>query len=302
MIDDGRGNSPYNVPMQTNSPVQLFAIEAGGLRPLPVATAVTSFNGLYDDLALGVYSALRTFEHNKFLYLEQHIARTNRSAQLLDWDYALDERRLRQALHEACTAYSLPDARVRFDILAKPALHLGSHSRELIGLMPFTAVPAKLYQKGVTVGFAQELQRTRPLAKTADFALARQVYAQRTEHFEYLLLNAAGVILEGTGTNFFAVKNGVLHTAGSGVLEGITRRILLDLAVELEIPLSLEAVTVADIPDLAEAAISGSSRALLPVVKIADQVVGNGRPGPICQRLLSAYNTFVSQQIKLAIE
>lgn len=293
---------PIMVPMQPDTQVQLFAIEAGGPRPLPVPAGVTSFDGLYDGLALGVYSALCTFEHNKFLYLQQHIERTKRSAQLLGWEYDLDEGRLRRALHETCTAYPFANARVRFDILAEPATHLGTSSRELVGLMPFQGTKSSYYENGVSVGFAQTLHRERPLAKTADFAQARRPYAHKSEHYEFLLLGPEGTILEGTGTNFYAVKNGIFHTAGSGVLEGITRNILLDLAVELGIPLSLEAVTVADIPVLEEAAISGSSRGLLPVVQIEDQVVGNGRPGPICQHLLSAYNTFVSEQIRLAIE
>lgn len=293
---------PIMGPMQSEAQVQLFAVEADGPRPLPVPPGVTSFDGLYDGLALGVYSALCTFAHNKFLYLQQHIDRTKRSAQLLGWQYDLDEGRLRRALHETCSAYPFANARVRFDILAEPAARLGSTSRELVGLMPFAGIPASYYEDGVSVGFAQTLQRERPLAKTADFAQARRPYAHKSEHYEFLLLGAGGTILEGTGTNFYAVKNGVFHTAGSGVLEGITRKILLDLAAGLGIPLNLEAVTVADIPALEEAAISGSSRGLVPVVQIEEQVVGDGRPGPICQRLLSAYNTFVSEQIKLAIE
>ncbi|MCA9955483.1 MAG: hypothetical protein KC434_12225, partial [Anaerolineales bacterium] len=64
---------------------------------------------------------------------------------------------------------------------------------------------------------------------------------------------------------------------------------------------SLEPIHVAQIPQLSEAALSGSSRALLPVVQIGDQVVGNGRPGPICQKILAAYNQFVAQEIKTAI-
>ncbi|MCA9944659.1 MAG: hypothetical protein KC449_14315, partial [Anaerolineales bacterium] len=58
---------------------------------------------------------------------------------------------------------------------------------------------------------------------------------------------------------------------------------------------------VADIPKLREAALSSASRALLPVVQIGEQLVGNGRPGPICQQLLSAYNDFVAREAKTAI-
>ena len=281
--------------------VQLFAVEMDGIRPLPVPDQVTSFDQLYDGLDLGVYSALRTFAHNKFLYLEHHIERTRRSMALLGWPDELDEARLRRGLHEACTQYPQPEARVRFDFLASPPHHLGTNSRLLIGLMPFTPPPPELYARGVHVGFAPDLARANPLAKTADFAQKRQAYKANANVYEFLLLSEAGAILEGTSTNFYGVLDGVFHTAGEGVLAGITRKIILDLAAELGIPVSLEPVTVAQIPQLSEAALSGSSRALLPVVQIGDVVVGNGRPGPISQQILAAYNAFVAREVKTAI-
>jgi branched-chain amino acid aminotransferase len=281
--------------------VQLFALEDGAIRSLPVKDMVRGFDQLYNDLELGVYSALRTFDHNKFLYLSHHIQRTRDSMKLLGWADELDDTDLRHGLHAACSQYPLPEARVRFDYLAAPPRHLGTESRLLIGLMPFTAPPPELYQSGVRVGFAPDLARKNPLAKTADFAQARLAYKVGGEIYEYLLLNEQNQILEGTGTNFYGVLDGILHTAGTGVLAGITRKIILDLAAELNIPVSLEPICVAEISQLSEAALSGSSRALLPVVQIGEEVVGNGRPGPICQQLLAAYNEFVAREVKTAV-
>ena len=61
------------------SEFQLFAVEDAGPRPLPVPPEATQFTDLYRGLPLGVYDALRTFDHNKFLYLNRHLARTERS-------------------------------------------------------------------------------------------------------------------------------------------------------------------------------------------------------------------------------
>ncbi|HEX6386479.1 MAG TPA: aminotransferase class IV [Anaerolineae bacterium] len=284
------------------SQLQLYAVTEWGAKSLPVPEKATTFDDLYDDLALGVYSALRTHQHNKFLWLEAHLDRTERSMALLGWDFRLDRERLRQALHDVCTAYPLPEARVRFDVLAEPAYRLGTDSRVLIVLMPFVPIPERLYKEGVKVEFARNLARERPLAKTADFALKRRAYPAGAETYEYLMLNEQGYILEGTGTNFYGVRDGALRTASDGVLEGVTRSIILKLAAELEIPVRLEAVHVDEIPSLEEAALSGSSRGLLPVVNIAGQLVGDGRPGPICRRLLAAYKDFVAREIKTAVE
>jgi branched-subunit amino acid aminotransferase/4-amino-4-deoxychorismate lyase len=224
---------------------------------------------------------------------------------LLGWAYRLDRPRLCAALHRAVSASPAAENRVRIDVLAEPALGLGSRSRELIALQPFTPPPDELYETGVAVDFALDLAREQPLAKTADFAVRRPVTGGlapgTAAPYEYLLLSPDGYILEGTGTNFYGVCDGVVYTAGEGVLEGITREIILGLIGELGIPLRPEAVHRDDVTRLDEAALSGSSRAFLPVVSIAGQTVGDGRPGPVSRRILKAYTAFVAENIMTAI-
>jgi branched-chain amino acid aminotransferase len=285
--------------------LQLFAVTEAGSERVALPEDTISIDDLYGELALGVYSALRTFSHNRFLCLDEHLARTKRSMALLGWSYQFDEISLRRALHQACTGYPLPDARVRFDVLAEPARRLGTESRVLIALRPFEPVSSHAYAQGVSVGFAPGLSRERPQAKMADFAMKRHHYS--VDHpnpvvYEYLITDEAGHILEGTGSNFFGVRKGVVFTAGDGVLEGITREIILSLLPELNILLRLEPIHSDEIAELDEAGMSSSSRALLPVVEIEGQVIGDGRPGPICQRILVAYNEFVARKIKTAVD
>ncbi len=304
---------------------QFFAVEDAGPRPLPVPAGAGQFPDLYGGLPLGVYTALRTFDHNKFLYLNRHLARMERSMALLGWSYRLDRARLLRSLHGVVSAAPWPEMRLRIDVLAEAAV-VGladtttvSVGRELIALQPFTPPPPELYASGVAVDYAPGLSRPNPLAKTADFAAQRPVGGglralegadspmtttdggQKPVPYEYLLLDDRRHILEGAGTNFWAVRDGVVYTAGEGVLEGITREIVLTLIPELGIPLRLEAVAAADVARLDEAALSGSSRAFLPVVSIAGQTVGDGRPGPITRRVLDAYNAFVTRNIRPAL-
>lgn len=282
--------------------VQLFAVTEAGAQSLVVPPGVRSFDDLYDGLALGVYSALRTFEHEKFLCLQEHIKRTKRSMVLLGWDYQLDETLLRQTLHQVCSAYLGANMRVRFDVLAEPASHLRSDSRVLVALMPFSPPPPELYEHGVAVDFAPDLVRNQPLAKTAGFAQRRRRYPLgQSGVYEYLMLDENGRLLEGTGTNFYGVREGIVYTAGEGVLEGITRQIVLDLLPEIDIPVRLQGITKDEIESLDEAFLSGSSRAILPVVNIAGRQIGNGTPGAIGRRLLMAYNDFVARSIRTAV-
>ena len=298
---------------------RLFAVEDAGPRPLAVPPDAAQFADLYHALPLGVYDALRTFEHNKFLYLSRHLARTERSMALLGWTYTLDRPRLLRALHDIVTSSGWPEMRARIDVLAGPAEALGSGSRELIAIQPFSPPPPELYERGVVVDFAAGLTRNQPLVKTATFAARRPVSAGLAQlestgneileseeqaaaaPYEFLLLDEQRRILEGTGTNFWAMRDGVVYTAGEGVLEGVTREIVLKLVSDLGIKLRLEAVGADEIETLDEAALSGSSRAFLPIVEIAGQPVGDGRPGPLPRRILAAYNDFVAQNVKTAV-
>jgi branched-chain amino acid aminotransferase len=223
--------------------------------------------------------------------------------QLLHWDYHLDRSRLKRALHLATTEYPADDARVRFDILSWPATSLGTDSRELIALTPFKPEPKQCYTMGVGVDFVPELVRDEPLAKTAEFAERRMkmLPARSRMHYEYLMLDQNDNLLEGTMTNFWAVRDGQVWTAGEGVLEGITRKILLNLIPELGIPVYEVATNKRDLPYLDEAFLSGSSRAVMPVVRIAHFEIGNGHPGLITRQILRAYQDYVMKHIKPAI-
>jgi branched-subunit amino acid aminotransferase/4-amino-4-deoxychorismate lyase len=248
----------------------LYAIEDSGVIELPVAKArATAATGLYQCMELGVYSALRTFEHCKFLHLDHHVVRTRKSMQRLGWRYPWNESRLRRSLDAVCAVAPFDEMRVRFDILAAGAVSLGTRSRELIALTAFTPPPPELYERGVSVATTVAIQREDPLVKTANFVTDRSVIEASAPHaYEHLIVDARGAILEGLSSNFYAVREGVLYTAGEKILEGVTRRIVLQCAHELSIPVVFDAPGVNTVTQFDEAAISSSSRGLLPVVHI----------------------------------
>lgn len=300
--EDGGGDLQTFATLIHMSDIQLFAILENRIEHLPVAAEAASFKELYDGMPLGVYSSLLAFEQNKFLGLDGHIARTRQSVALLGWDEPLDEQRLRAGLHNILSAQPAQQARVRYDYLAAPIDVTGEQTRLLVAIRPFPGIPAEVYEEGVTVGFAKTLHRENPLAKTAAFVNDRQKYPiGMPDAYERILVNEAGEILECTSANFYAVINGTLVTANEGILEGITRKIILQLAAENGIPIELRPPTVAEIPSFDEAALSSSSRAIMPIVKIGEQVVGNGRSGPIVTQLLAAYRGYVAGAVETAV-
>lgn len=96
-----------------------------------------------------------------------------------------------------------------------------------------------------------------------------------------------GIVTEGAHTNFFAVQGGVLrtHPLGPGILGGITREIILDIAAELGIPSSDAAIRAAELPAADEMFFTGTTTDVMPVVKLDGKPVGGGRPGAVAGRL-----------------
>jgi branched-subunit amino acid aminotransferase/4-amino-4-deoxychorismate lyase len=281
--------------------VQLFAVTPAGARPLEVPGGAVSAHDVFDGLPLGVYSALRTFEHERFLALEMHFARTDRSLELLGWSERLDRPALARALDEVVGAFAEPEAFVRFDVLADAPAVLGTRERTLLALSPYTPVPAAYLRDGVAVRVSS-LRRGRPLIKLASFVLERRPYPLgRQEAYEHLIVDGERRILEGTSSNFLAVRGGRLHMSGDDALQGVTQRIVADLAGGIGLECVREPLRCAELGEVDEAFLTSSSRGLVPVVAVEGERIGTGAPGPWTRRLTEAYYEHARTHARRAI-
>lgn len=273
------------------SQLELIAVESAGPRVLAAPPGVADVNEAFDQLALGAYEGLRTFDRVRLLGLEPHIDRLQRSVRALGWDYVLDRPLLRAALARRLEAWPTPEARVRFDVLAEPATALGTESRLLIALSPHAPVPDALIDAGVQVPLTRALVREAPKIKKARFVIERRSVPTRgtREDYEPILVGPDGRLLEGTSSNFFGVRAGGLVTAGEGVLEGITAGYVTGLATGLGVAVDPSGVAETDLAQLDEAFLCSSVRGVVPIVRIGETRVGNGTPGAITRRLLDGY-------------
>jgi len=282
--------------------VQLFAVGGQGPRPLPVRDGVGSAHELFDGLPLGVYSALRTFEHDRFLGLEHHFERTDRSLALLGWPERLDRPRLARAIDECVRAYPGTDAFVRFDVLAAPPRSLGTEERTLLALSPFVPVPEALLRSGVGVRVS-ELRRAKPLIKVASFVVERRPYPLgRADAYEHLIVDEHGRILEGTSSNFVALQGRTLRFTGEQALQGVTQRIVGELARGLGLTCVYEALPMTELERVDEAFLTGSTRGVVPVISVEEQRIGSGQPGPWTVRLIEAYYAHARSHARRALE
>ena len=230
----------------------------------------------------GAYTTLRTYDTVRVIGLTAHLQRLIDSSAMLQRPYPIDPAAIRLALREVIARERQPALRVRLTVPLDV-------DQIFISVEPFEVYPPELYQHGVRCA-TTKMSRHTPRAKSTDFiAPSRESKAALDPDIhELLIVNRTGEILEGTSSNFYAVLNGFLRTAGEGVLEGITRGIVLQEAASI-VPIDYRPVKVSDLDRVAETFITSSSREVMPVIQIDDQIIGVGQPGLITQTLLTKY-------------
>jgi branched-chain amino acid aminotransferase len=104
-----------------------------------------------------------------------------------------------------------------------------------------------------------------------------------------ILVDRDGNVVEGPGFNVFAVKDGSIFTPSRGVLEGITRETVIELAAELGIPLALRPVPADEVRMADEVFITSTAGGIIPITTVDGRPVGSSEPGPVTWRLREAY-------------
>lgn len=114
---------------------------------------------------------------------------------------------------------------------------------------------------------------------------------------EVLMLDPSGHVAEASGQNLFVVTRGVLRTppASAGILKGITRDVVLELADALGIPAREEILNRYDVYTADEVFLTGTATELVPVSEVDARPIGEGKPGPVSRRLLEAFHRLVRE-------
>jgi branched-chain amino acid aminotransferase len=286
------------------STLQLHAVTPQGPRAIAVdaGAAADTVHDLLERLPNGVYSALRTFRHNCFLWLDAHFDRTERSMEGLGWSRRLDRPALRAALHRVTSDYPLAESRVRFDVLGEEAELQGVRASVFLALSPHVDVPEDFLRDGVRVEVAANLHREAPRIKTTAFVRARKPLPFGTkERYEHILLDEQRRVLECSSSNIAFVRGGAVVSAGDGVLEGITALVVRHVAASLGLRWLDERVSLDALASFDEAFLTSSSRGIVPIVEVAGERLGDGRVGPITKRLTAAYYEFAEREAAPAI-
>jgi branched-chain amino acid aminotransferase len=293
--------APAGGAAAVRAPARRMALVDGAWIDVPPRAGLRGMHALLSELPDGVYSGLRTFPVARFLGLTAHLDRAERSARALGYSFQAERDALLRGLQRVADEAAPVDLALRFDVLPAPTEVEGVRARLWIGAAALEPVPQRFLDEGVGVQWTRELARERPLVKTTAFVRQRHPYPlARQDAYEHVMLDAEGRVLEGTSSNFFAVRGDRLLTAGGGVLEGITRAIVLDLAARRGMRIELDAPPSSQAATWSEAFLTSSTRGVVPIVACGGARVGAGKPGPHTRALLDAYSDYAEREARRA--
>jgi branched-chain amino acid aminotransferase len=269
-----------------------FKIDRAG--NLPVPTHAKTFDEITRGLPQGFYTTFSTLSHGtKVLGFHAHLQRLYVPAMEHGFTPSIDESTLRIRIAEIAKLNLPGESRIRL-ILTK------EDGTVYVGVQPFEQLSKQIYENGVKV-VTTELARQFPRVKDTGFISSSIEQRKRVgkDVFEFLLTKK-GKILEGMTSNFYAIKGTSLITARSGILLGVTRRVILRLAGGEGMSIEYRSPKVGEKFD--EAFLTSSSRGVVPIVSIDNQLVGQRKVGKWTKILSKAYQTYVEQKSERIVE
>ncbi len=260
----------------------------------------------------GLFETMRAY-HGKIFLLERHLERLLDSAALIGLETGLSGINLGQACVDALRANSLQDARLRLAVSRGEAASLpgpGSNAAPtvLVTATGYSAMSAQRYREGFKAGVPSLRRYSQsPLSKlkSANYltSVLAKTEAEKAGLDESLLLNEHGFITEGSVSNVFFATRSALVTppVGSGLLPGITRGVVMELAAAGQIKVIESEVRLEDLRYFDEAFLTNSVMEIMPLIEVRGGAgemipVGPGRPGKITGKLMAAYRAMVEKE------
>ncbi len=266
----------------------------------PHAEAVVHVEDRGYQLADGVYEVVAV-HRGRFVDEQPHLDRLDRSLHELRIDWPMAPAALRVTMRELVRRNRVREGALYIQVTRGVAPRDHAFPRRPVSpaLVMTTRrarpVPAVAVSEGVGVIIVPDIRWQRCDIKSIGLlanVLGKQA-AVEAGVYEAWLVNAAGVVTEGTSTNAWIVTGEgrvVTHPTGPRILSGVTRLAVLRLARESQIAVEERPFTLAELRAAREAFLTSTSSHVLPVTRVDGAPVGDGRPGPVSRRLRELYS------------
>jgi branched-chain amino acid aminotransferase len=257
---------------------------------------------LYGD---GVFEGIRSYSGRVFR-LAEHVDRLYDSARGIHLVIPMTKSAMAEAVVNTLKANNLRDAYIRL-IVTRGAGSLGLDPRKttdpqiIIITDSISLYPEELYEHGLKIVTAGTMRNhpaaLNPRIKSLNYlnSILAKIEGTNAGCLEALMLNHKGEVAECTGDNIFVIRKGELHTPSidAGILEGITRDAVIELARKAEITVVERAMDRHDIYTADECFLTGTAAEVIPVVEVDGRPIGTGKPGPITHDLRERFHALV---------
>jgi branched-chain amino acid aminotransferase len=254
---------------------------------------------LYGD---GVFEGMRSYS-GKVFRLAEHLDRLWDSAKAIWLAMPISKEEMAKAVSDTLAKNNISDGYIRL-IVTRGAGALGldpnkcSQPQVIVIADHIQLYPKEMYQDGLSIITASTIRNhsaaLSPRIKSLNYLnnIMAKIEGLQAGCVEALMLNAKGEVAECTGDNIFLVKHGRLMTPplDAGILEGITRNAVMELAEAAGIEVAQMALTKHDVYVADEIFLTGSAAEVIPVVKVDSRVIGDGKPGPVTRDLTERFH------------
>lgn len=253
---------------------------------------------LYGD---GVFEGIRAYSGRVFR-LDEHLQRLYTSARSLAIEIPCPLEEMRRIVLETLRRNKLKDSYIRL-MVTRGVGDLGLDPRKckkasvIVITDTIKLYPAEAYENGLRIIVASTRKTSpdslSPRIKSMNYLnnILAKIEAIGAGVAESVMLDKNGFLTECTSENIFLVKNHVLYTPTSvvGILEGITRSAVMELAQKVGIDVQMAFLTPHDLYTSDETFVTGTGAEILPVVEVGNRKIGDGRVGPVTRQLLAAF-------------
>ena len=254
---------------------------------------------LYGD---GVFEGIRAYNGRVFL-LEEHVERLYDSAKAIALDIGIPQAEMCEAIVETCRRNNIEDGYIRAVVTRGPGTlglnpYLCPRAEIIIIAATIQLYPPELYETGmkvVTVGtIRNHTEALNPRIKSLNYLnnVMAKIEAINAGCMECIMMNPQGYVAEASGDNIFVIRKGCIVTPPPwcGILEGLTRNAVMQIAREAGYDMQEQVLTRYDLFTADEVFLTGTAAEIIGVNEIDKRSIGDGSPGPITRDLASRYH------------
>lgn len=254
---------------------------------VPDSQALLPVNDLGLLRAFGIFDFFKALDGQP-IFLDDHLDRFERSARLMGLPLPAPREQLRGLIQELVRLN--PDPLLGLKLVLTGGLSPDGYTPAeepnfFVIAKPFQFMDAPGGLKFMTVPHQRQLSEVKSLDYLLPIYLLR---CQREVGADDVLYHHEGLITESSRSNVFLVKNDVLITPARGMLRGVTRKHILHFAAE-QFAVEERDVTLEETFEADEVFTTGSSKRIVAVTRLDDKVIGNGRPGPVTEKLAALF-------------